>query len=166
MRRNDAPESPFRVREFRPAEDVPAVAEILRESPEAACWSEQELRELPSLAGVSAFVAERGNILTGFIVGRRVVDEAEILNLAVRRSLRRQGEGLQLLARLLFDFDESNVSRVFLEVRESNATAISFYQALGFRPAGKRKDYYQNPPESATVMETWLRESTDGTKRS
>ena len=161
MRGKEAADTAVRIREFRAAEDTPAVTEILRESPEAAGWSEQQLRELPSLAGVSGYVSERGNTLAGFVVGRRVLDEAEILNLAVRRSRRRQGEGRKLLARLLEDFRKNNVSRVFLEVRESNAGAISFYQALGFRHAGRRKDYYQNPPEAATIMETWPRESTD-----
>jgi len=158
---NEAAEAPVCIREFRPAEDAQAVSGILRESPEATGWSEQELRELPSLAGVSAYVGEHGNILTGFVVGRRVLDEAEILNLAVRQSARRQGEGRLLLARLLADFQKNNVSRVFLEVRESNAGAIFFYRALGFRPIGKRKDYYQDPPEAASVMELWLPESTD-----
>ena len=161
MRGRETAEAHVRIREFRAAEDTPGVAEILSESPEAANWSEKELRELPSLAGVSSYVSERENILAGFIVGRRILHEAEILNLAVRRSLRRQGEGRQLLARLFADFQESSVSRVFLEVRESNAMAIPFYEALGFRASGKRRDYYQNPPEAATLMEVWLRESTD-----
>ena len=158
---NEDAEVPVCIREFRPAEDAQAVSGILQESPEATGWSEPELRELPSLAGVSAYVSEHGNILTGFVVGRRVLDEAEILNLAVRQSARRQGEGSSLLTRLLADFQRNKASRVFLEVRESNAGAISFYQALGFRAIGKRKDYYQVPPEAASVLELWLRESTD-----
>jgi len=153
---DEVAETPIRIRQLRGDMDARAVAELLRESPEAAGWSEQELRELPSLAGVSAYVSERGTILAGVIVGRRVLDEAEVLNLAIRRSARRQGEGRRLLLQLLDEFRKNGVSRVFLEVRESNTGAITFYETGGFRAVGTRKDYYQKPPESATVMELWL----------
>jgi ribosomal-protein-alanine acetyltransferase len=149
------------IREFRSDVDAGAVAEILHEAKEAADWPEAELRGLESLAGVSAFVGVGGNAILGFVVGRRVLDEAEILNLAIRAGARRQGEGRKLVMRLLEEFRKNRVSRVFLEVRESNKGAIAFYEQLGFRAAGERKGYYQDPPEAAVVMEAWLRESTD-----
>ena len=65
------------------------------------------------------------------------------------------------MSRLLEELRRNRVSRVFLEVRESNAGALAFYQRLGFQAVGKRKDYYQDPLESATIMERWLKESTD-----
>ena len=42
---------------------------------------------------------------------------------------------------------------MFLEVRESNLPAISFYESLGFRKTGRREGYYQNPPEAALILE-------------
>ena len=149
------------VREFRGGEDAGVVAEILRSSPEAAGWPEEDLQTLDSLAGVSAYVSERGNEIIGIVVGRKVLDEAEILNLAVKSGARRQGEGRTLVGRLMEELRRNGVSRVFLEVRESNRGAIAFYEKLGFRLVGERRDYYQDPPESAKVMEAWLRESTD-----
>jgi len=151
----------LRIREFRGDQDSEAIAQLLRESPEAAGWSERELRELHLLAGVRSFVGERGGILSGVVAGRQILDEAEILNLAVRPAARRQGEGRMLVLRLLEDFRKNGASRVFLEVRESNRGAIAFYEELGFRAVGTRRDYYQAPSEAATVMEAWLRESTD-----
>ncbi len=56
---------------------------------------------------------------------------------------------------------EFQVSRVFLEVRESNAGAITFYRGLGFQEVGTRREYYQDPKEAATVMELLLRKSTN-----
>jgi len=113
------------------------------------------------LPGVAALVSERGGAISGIVVGRQVLDEAEILNLAVAQGVRRQGEGRALVQRLLNRFTEFQVSRVFLEVRESNAGAIAFYRELGFQPVGRRKDYYQDPKEAATVMELLLRKSTN-----
>jgi ribosomal-protein-alanine N-acetyltransferase len=90
-----------------------------------------------------------------------VGEEAEILNLAVRQTERRKGAGKLLIQRLLTDYRETSVSRVFLEVRESNKGAICFYQGLGFRPVGSRKGYYPEPQEDALVMELQMEKSTD-----
>ena len=151
----------FVIRAFRGAEDAGAVAEILREGREAASWSGEALRETVLLPGVSALVSERGGAITGIVVGRQVLDEAEILNLAVRQGMRRQGEGRALVRHLLNRFGDGGVSRVFLEVRESNEGGIAFYRGLGFQAVGTRRDYYHDPKESATVMELWLRKSTN-----
>jgi ribosomal-protein-alanine N-acetyltransferase len=90
-----------------------------------------------------------------------VLDEAEILNFAVRPAARRQGEGRALVRQALQKFAQQQVSRVFLEVRESNTVAIAFYRGLGFESVGVRKDYYRDPLEAATVMDLWLGKSTD-----
>jgi ribosomal-protein-alanine N-acetyltransferase len=150
----------FVIRVFNGAVEARKVAEILREAKEAASWTEEALRETVELPGVAAFVSERTGTISGFVVGRQVLDEAEILNLAVKQVMRRQGEGRALVRRILQRFAEGQVSRVFLEVRESNAGAVAFYQGLGFQAVGVRRDYYQDPKESATVMELWLNKST------
>jgi ribosomal-protein-alanine N-acetyltransferase len=150
----------FVIRVFNGVEDAAAVSEILREAREAASWSEEALRETVKLPGVTAYVSERNGAISGIVVGRQVLDEAEVLNLAVMQGMRRQGEGRALVRQLLNRFAELAVSRVFLEVRESNAGAITFYRGLGFEAIGTRRDYYQDPKESATVMELWLRKFT------
>jgi ribosomal-protein-alanine acetyltransferase len=144
--------SAFVLRDFR-AEDATAASEILREAREAASWSMQALVEFMPLPGAMALVSEREGRPTGFVLGRLVADEAEVLNLAVREEFRRQGEGQALLTELLRRFAESGVSRVFLEVRESNRAAITFYERMGFRRSGRREGYYREPQEAAIVYE-------------
>ncbi len=39
-----------------------------------------------------------------------------------------------------------------LEVRASNLAAQALYARFGFRVAGRRKNYYRDPPEDALVM--------------
>jgi ribosomal-protein-alanine acetyltransferase len=151
----------FVIRAFDAATDAEKAAEILLEAREAASWSAEALRETVLLPGVAAFVSERGYDISGIVVGRQVLDEAEILNLAVKQSARRQGEGRALVRRVLQQFTELQVSRVFLEVRESNVGAISFYRGLGFQATGVRRDYYHDPTEAATVMELCLGKSTE-----
>jgi [ribosomal protein S18]-alanine N-acetyltransferase len=149
------------IRAFNAAADAAEVAAMLREAREAASWSEEALQETALLPGVAAFVSERDGSVSGIVVGRQVLDEAEILNLAVRRGVRRQGEGRALVGRVLQQFAERQVSRVFLEVRESNAGAIAFYRGLGFEAVGLRRAYYHDPTAAATVMELLLGKSTD-----
>ena len=148
----------FVVREFS-AEDAAAASEILLEAREAASWSSRALVEFMGQPGAFALMSRRDGVPTGFILGRLVADEAEVLNLAVREECRRRGEGRALLEVLLRRFAESGVSRVFLEVRESNLGAIEFYERMGFRRSGRREGYYGEPQEAALVFE-WTREST------
>jgi ribosomal-protein-alanine N-acetyltransferase len=86
-------------------------------------------------------------------MGRQVGDEGEILNLAVTPAQRRKGEGGALLDGVLKEFAARRVSRVFLEVRESNETGIAFYSKHGFAKTGRRPGYYRDPEEAAIVME-------------
>jgi ribosomal-protein-alanine N-acetyltransferase len=103
-----------------------------------------------------AFVSEEEGKVSGFILGRQVADEAEILNLAVTAAYRRRGEGGALLKAALGGFQSRGVSRVFLEVRESNETGIAFYERRGFSKMGRRAGYYREPDEAAIVMENKL----------
>ena len=145
-----------KIREFRMG-DVAVVAEIFREAAEAAPWPEVELRGAFDLTGVLAYLSERPDGIVGVVIGRRVGDEAEVLNLAVKPQRRRQGEGTRLVRKILEEFADCGVSRVFLEVRQSNVGAIGFYERLGFQTAGLRRGYYQNPTEAAKVMELWVK---------
>jgi ribosomal-protein-alanine N-acetyltransferase len=143
------------IRPFREA-DAAAAAEILQASPEAAQWTAWGFKELLGWQGVVALVTEDARKVSGFIVGRQVGEEAEILNLAVIVANRRKGEGRALLKRALEEFRTRQVSRVFLEVRESNEGGIAFYARHGFSKTGRRASYYHDPEETAILMEMKL----------
>jgi ribosomal-protein-alanine N-acetyltransferase len=149
---SEATQKEFTVREFRGAGDALPAAEILMEVRQAASWSPATLSQLLALKGVLAFFSERLGVPTGFIVGRQLVDEGEILNLAVKAGFRRQGEGRALVERLLEGFRQRGIVKVFLEVRESNQPAVSFYESFGFRQVGRRGEYYRHPEEAALIL--------------
>lgn len=88
---------------------------------------------------------------------RLLAEEAEILNIAIAPSGRRKGHGALLLAAAEQDARSHGARKLFLEVRESNSSAIAFYEAFGFVRAGLRPNYYQQPAEAAVLM---LREIT------
>ena len=132
--------------------DLAGILEILAQAPEAANWSAAGLEEALQLHGKYFLVAGKRGDLTGFALGRKIGDEGEILNLAVKPGSRRQGLGKSLVQRLLEIFEEDGVATVFLEVRESNRAAIVLYRELGFSQVGVRPSYYCDPVEAALVL--------------
>lgn len=148
-----------RVRKSR-AEDVGAVLAISAESREAANWSRESYEKLMIEEGASVFVVETDGKISGFLVGRRVKDQAEVLNMAVLADHRRKGEGSALLSAALDEFGLRGAKNVYLEVRESNTRAISFYERHGFSRSGRRKGYYRAPDDAAVTMERKLTDPT------
>src|SRR5260370_38553199 len=136
--------------------DGAAGTEILKGSLEAAQWTEWGVRELLGWSGVVALVSEDSCKVSGFIVGRQAGEEAEILNLAVTPANRRKGQGRALLNAAMDEFHARRVSRLFLEVRESNEGGIAFYERHGFLKTGRRVGYYHNPNDAPMPMEREL----------
>jgi len=142
------------IRKFE-ARDADAAFAMAQEAPEASQWPLASYHDL-GLATETTWVAERGGRLAGFLVARTAGGEAEILNVVVDKTQRRLGVASSLLETARFEFVASSVSRVFLEVRESNRGALEFYAKFGFTRHGFRAGYYQQPPEGAVLMEMKL----------
>lgn len=83
-----------------------------------------------------------------FVLGRVVVDEAEILALATDPDRQRSGAGRAVLARFETQARARGAVSVFLEVAAENTPAIGFYTACGYRMTGRRKGYYKRPDGS------------------
>lgn len=123
---------------------------------EALCftdpWSRDSLaEELDNPLAVYTGLG-RGSALLGYVGTRRVLDEWEIVNVAVDPAFRREHLGSRLLEAVLGEARDRAVRRIFLEVRESNAPARGLYEKYGFRPIARRKNYYDHPVENAIVM--------------
>ncbi|WP_413991621.1 GNAT family N-acetyltransferase [Labrys okinawensis] len=96
---------------------------------------------------------------TGFAMSRLVVDEAEILSVAVSPSARGAGLATSLLQHHLGRLAAAGARKVFLEVAEDNVAAIRLYQRHGFDEIARRNAYYaraKGPPATAIVMERVL----------
>lgn len=96
-------------------------------------------------------VEERGRIL-GFCSMMTVLDEGDILNVAVRRDRQKEGIGFFLVDSMIRMAQMQGIRVVHLEVRESNETARRLYRRLGFQEDGLRKNYYTEPIEAAVLM--------------
>ncbi len=115
-------------------------------------WSENSISsELNSRISLW-FVALDGNSVAGYIGSQSVLDEADMMNVAVHPDYRRQGIGEKLVLALAQALTEKEIRGLMLEVRESNIPAIALYEKLGFRQVGLRPNYYRNPKENALIM--------------
>jgi [ribosomal protein S18]-alanine N-acetyltransferase len=81
----------------------------------------------------------------GFVLGRCIADEAEVLTLAVDPIARRNGIGRQLMQDFLGEATKRGATTAFLEVARNNPAAIGLYSRLGFVQTGLRKGYFQDP---------------------
>ena len=110
-------------------------------------WSAMDFESLLAERGVLAdgLFQGRGNDPRGFVLSRRVLDEAEILTVALDASLRGRKLAAPLLRRHLDALNARGVRRVHLEVDEDNAPAVALYRRLGFTEIGRRVGYYTKP---------------------
>lgn len=88
-------------------------------------------------------VRDGSNALVGYFVVMKVVDEAHLLTIALRRDLHGQGYGQIMLRKVVEIACTLDADSVFLEVRVSNVPAFRLYERFGFREIGRRKNYYE-----------------------
>ena len=101
-------------------------------------WSESEYKILLSTDTIRFFYVENG-----FLVGRLIGPDAEILNVIVHPKYRRLGKARYLIVQFEKEAKEEGSSKCFLEVAESNSRANKLYQSLNYLSVGKRKNYYE-----------------------
>lgn len=119
-------------------------------------WSEDDFHALLGEANVFGFIArEEGNRAAppgGFVLARLVLDEAEILTIAVAPQFQRKGIGHALMDAALRHLYNARATMLFLEVDELNAPALALYRRLGFKQVGKRPGYYETPSGRSAAL--------------
>jgi ribosomal-protein-alanine N-acetyltransferase len=139
-------ERPVRI-EAGTSDDLDSVMEVM----EAAfgtrfgeAWTRSQCAGILPMAGVSLMLTRDGDggAPIGFSLARSVMDESELLLLAVAPDHRRRGFGRALLDRFLDQARAGGVVRAHLEVRDGNP-AIEMYRGAGFTPIGRRRNYYR-----------------------
>jgi len=125
--------------------DLPLVENIMTEAFDprfGEAWTRGQCLGILALPGVWMTIAMIDGAPAGFALSRAVVDEAELLLLAVRPARRRRGVATALLRSVISDAAANGAVRVHLEVREGN-DAVKLYQTTGFRKVGERRNYYR-----------------------
>lgn len=97
-------------------------------------------------------VALDGERLAGYVGSQTVMDESDMMNLAVHPDYRCQGIGSRLVDELIKELKKKGSQRLTLEVRVSNEPAKRLYDELGFSEIAVRKRYYSHPKEDALIL--------------
>ena len=115
-------------------------------------WSEKSVAS--ELDNKLAFwlVAVEEERVAGYIGSQTVMDETDMMNVAVHPDFRRKGIAEALVNTLVENLQKMGSRCLTLEVRASNAPAIALYEKLGFSEIGRRKNYYRNPREDALIL--------------
>ena len=123
---------------------------------EAQCfsdpWSEKSIAsELENPLSLWLVAEENGQVY-GYVGSQTVLDESDMMNVAVDPRFRRQGIARALIEALIAELSKMGSRCLRLEVRVSNENARALYARMGFRQLGLRKNYYHNPKEDALIL--------------
>ena len=118
-----------------------------------AFWSANILKEELQANSSKFLVAKYKDEVVGFAGFKVLVDEADIMNIAVKKSYRCNGIGSLLLNNLIDLFNSFHLHSLNLEVSEKNVVAIKLYKKFGFKVVSIRKNYY--PDSSNAIVMKW-----------
>ncbi|HFU4203578.1 TPA: ribosomal protein S18-alanine N-acetyltransferase [Streptococcus suis] len=124
-----------------------AVYAVMQSVYEQSPWTVEQIASSMASQDEKYYLAYENQEIVGFLAAQTVLDEMEILQIAVKTDFQRMGIASQLMAAVM-DWEGD----IFLEVRESNSAAQALYTRQHFTQIGKRKDYYRHPVEDAVLM--------------
>ena len=136
-------------------QDAEAVYEISQNS-FSESWTLESIQKEAGNPVASYFVAECDGVVVGYGGLWHVLDEGEVINIAVNKPFRKQRIGEKLLESLFEEAKAYHLGVIHLEVRESNIPARRLYEKFCFKEIARRKGYYHQPTEDAIIME-WVK---------
>lgn len=102
-------------------------------------WNYNILKDELKSENSKYIVAKFNNKIIGFSGIKVFVDNADIMNIVVRKNFRNKEIGTVLLENLLTLSKKLGLNSLSLEVNEKNIPAINLYKKLGFENIGIRK---------------------------
>lgn len=122
-------------------------------------WPSSAFREVIESEEINGLVGEIDGRIVAYAVYTIGYGEGRLANIAVAPEFRRKSIAKSLLNNILKIVKEANCEYIFLDVRPSNAAAISLYKKFGFRELYTKPDYYRLPKEDVLVMMKKLKET-------
>jgi ribosomal-protein-alanine N-acetyltransferase len=132
--------------------DMPEVLAIESASFEFP-WLEEDFIRCLRQRNCIGMVAEHEDRVVGFMIYELNKARIQVLNFASAPEFRRRGVGGQMISKLIGKLSAQRRTRITLEVRETNLPAQLFFRTSGFRATRVLRDYYEDTPEDAYVMQ-------------
>lgn len=117
-------------------------------------WNYNILKEELNCSNSFFIISKYNDEIIGFAGIKVIIDEANIMDIVVKKNHRNQGTGTLLLGNLIKISKELNLNSITLEVNVKNSIAIHLYETFGFKNVGTRKNYYKNC--DAIIMTKYL----------
>jgi [ribosomal protein S18]-alanine N-acetyltransferase len=127
------------------ASDIASIMPIMQDAFDPAfgeAWTSAQCLSALAIPGCRLLMARQAEEICGFSMSRWVLDTEELLMIGVSKSRQRQKIGARLLIKTIELARNEGRSELFLEVRDGNH-AHDFYSNIGFKPIGRRKNYYK-----------------------
>ncbi|NLS93609.1 MAG: ribosomal protein S18-alanine N-acetyltransferase [Planctomycetaceae bacterium] len=132
--------------------DMPEVLAIESASFEFP-WLEDDFIRCLRQRNCIGMVAEHDDRVVGFMIYELNKNRIQVLNFATVPEMRRRGVGTQMVRKLVGKLSAQRRTRILLEVRETNLAAQLFFRDAGFRAISVLRDYYEDTPEDAYLMQ-------------
>lgn len=139
------------IEEFKDLNQVSAFWDIEKEAFVEQAWNLEMLKSEFQKENTLILLLRKDQSKIGYLLMRRILDEGELLRIAVRPAYQKKGLGKYLLESLFKKAKSQRIRKIFLEVSERNISALKLYQRVGFQKVGLRKHYY-GFNESALIM--------------
>ena len=123
-----------------------AIYEVMTDVYPVSPWTLEQVQADLSQDQTWYALAYDGEEMIGFLAIQENLFEAEVLQIAVKKTYQGQGIASALFATLPTD------KEIFLEVRKSNQRAQAFYKKEKMTIIAERKAYYHDPVEDAIIM--------------
>ena len=115
-------------------------------------WSKSSFESELEKDSSYSYIAVENDVVIGYAVMSTVLDQGDLLIIAVDENHRRKGVAKALFDKLCEKAKELSLAYITLEVRSSNISAIKLYESLSFEKVAVRKNYYSTPTEDAVLM--------------
>ena len=107
-------------------------------------WSKKQWANEFKKKGIKVFGLILSNLVIGICVFHIVLDEAQINFFVIDEEYRKKGFGSHLMSYLIKQCKRLNITKLFLEVSNTNETAERFYSRFNFSTVGVRRNYYKD----------------------
>ena len=138
--------------------DMPEVLDIENRSFEFA-WTEEDFIRCLRQRNCIGMVAEHDERVVGFMIYELHKNRLHILNFAVHSDFRRRGVATGMIRKLVGKLSPQRRNRILLEIRETNLAAQLFFREAGFRAISVLREFYEDSPEDAYLMQYRYRPS-------
>ena len=132
--------------------DMPEVLAIENRSFEFP-WSDEDFIRCLRQRNCIGMVAEYDERVVGFMIYELHKNRLHVLNFAVRLEFRRRGIGTSMMRKLIGKLSEQRRNRILLEIRETNLDAQLFFRDCNFRAISVLREFYEDNPEDAYLMQ-------------